>query len=322
MKLGELFLLGYKPDQVDFLSDFADQYGLGGVILFKHNFRSPENLAEEIRLLNKASGSNLIVCLDQEGGEVVRTENHIPLFPSPRYYAQRDDLEGLIISAQTTARYLRQLGVNLNLVPVCDVLTNPHSALLRRRSFGGNPNKVKAFAGAMIEEYHHRNIGCCCKHFPGLGSAEIDPHFKPAVTDISAEDFENTHWLPFKHCMELNVEMIMTTHLLARSLDPHNLATFSSKIVIDCLRNRLGFKGVVVTDDLGMGAISQDWTPADRALHSLQAGHDMLMFCHQKEEQEFAFNSLLELYNTGKIDMEEIKNKLQRIQNLKQRLEK
>jgi beta-N-acetylhexosaminidase len=322
VKIGELFLFGYGPDSAGFIMDFAQRNGLGGIILFQHNFDQIEILAEQIEEFKQAAGSNLIVCVDQEGGEVVRTETHTPAFPSPRHYARGNDPEGLKISASTTAKYLRQMGVNLNLTPVCDVLTNPRNSLMLKRCFGGESGIVSEYVGILIEEYHRHKIGCCAKHFPGLGSSEIDPHKKLAVTDISLEAFETTDWPPFKKAVGAEVEMIMTTHLLAKSLDPEHMATFSRIIATDYLRGKLGFEGVLVTDDLGMGAVTADYSPAESAVNALRAGHDMLMFCHDGKDQESAFKTVFDLYNNGELDRDEIAMKISRIRELKEKLER
>jgi beta-N-acetylhexosaminidase len=322
VKIGELFLFGYGPDSAGFLLDFARQHGLGGIILFQHNFDAIESLAKQLEAFKQAAGSNLIVCVDQEGGEVVRTETHTPVFPSPRHYVRANDPEGLRISARITAGYLRQMGINLNLAPVCDVLTNPRNSLMLKRCFGEDSGTVSEYVGVLIEEYHRHKIGCCAKHFPGLGSSEIDPHKKLAITDISREDFETTDWPPFKQAVESEVEMVMTTHLLAKSLDPEYMATFSRIIATDYLRGRLGFEGVLVTDDLGMGAVTSDYSPAERAVNALRAGHDMLMFCHDRKDQDSAFKSVLDLYNNGELDRDEIAMKISRIHKLKEKLER
>lgn len=322
MKIGELFLFGYEPERAGYLLDFARQNGLGGIILFQRNFDSLEALAEQIEAFKQAAGSNLIVCVDQEGGDVVRTESHTPVFPSPRYYGRANDTEGLIISARVTAGYLRRIGLNLNLTPVCDVLTNPCNELMLKRCFGENSAKVCKFVRLLIEEYHQNNIGCCAKHFPGLGSSEIDPHQKLAITENTRDDFEHIDWVPFKTAVESKVEMVMTTHLLARSLDPQYMATFSRIIVNDILRSQLGFEGVVVTDDLGMGAVAAEYSPGDRAANALQAGHDLIMFCHERKDQESAFKTVLDLYNKGELDRDEIAMKISRIRKLKEKLER
>ncbi len=320
IKVGELFLLGYKPDEFDFLEKFARKFGLGGVVLFEKNFESKAILAEQIRILNEITENRLIVSVDQEGGPVNRVREAFPLFPSARYYGDRNDIPGLKAMAKTTSHHLRELGVNTNLVPVCDVLTNPRNTLMERRSFGTDAALVTKCAGELIQEYQHDGILCCAKHFPGLGSADIDPHENISTTDINAEEFTRIHWQPFARAIELKVDMIMTTHLLATELDSEHMATFSRKIVDKHLRNELGFGGVIITDDLSMGAVKNNFTAEESVCEALKAGHDMVMICHNHEDQDSALNYLLECYNKGQVEKEEMDRKISLVNKLKDKL--
>jgi beta-N-acetylhexosaminidase len=322
MKIGELFMFGYMPGDFDFLRDFAQEHGLGGVILFERNLGSLDRISGEVERLKQAAGNQLIVSVDQEGGPVNRAKQDFPLFPSPRYYGDRADFDGIRTMARTTAKHLRALGINTNLVPVCDVLTNPDNILMRKRSFGENPEIVSKCILTLINEYHKGGVLCCAKHFPGLGSADIDPHKDISLTDIDHQEFEKTHWQPFKKAIAADVGMLMTTHIMANSLDPENMVTFSKEVVTNMLRGELGFKGVIITDDLNMGAISRNFSPEECGLESLRAGHDMILICHNKKDQETAFNSVLESYNNGRIDKDEIAAKVKRVKRLKEKLNK
>jgi beta-N-acetylhexosaminidase len=320
VRIGELFLFGYEPDNFRFLEVFARQNGLGGVIVFNRNCGSYNRLNDELQALTQAAGGKLLISVDQEGGEVVRLKENFPVFPSASFYSRNKDTESLRLSARTTSKYLRQLNINTNLVPVCDVLTNPDNILMRQRSFGADPGIVTEMMAILIDEYKRNGIVTCAKHFPGLGSSEIDPHMSVAVSHDNLSDFENIHWPPFQHAIKNGVDMIMTTHLLTKSLDCDNIATFSKIVVDDILRNKLGFNGVVVTDDLNMGAVAGDYSAGELALLALNAGHDLIMFCHHKNDQESAFKKVLDTYNSGKLDGDEIARKISRIQALKDKL--
>jgi len=320
VKLGELFLLGYEPGSFNSIKEFALCQGLGGVIIFERNLASREKLRAEIEDLCQAAGSNIIVAIDQEGGQVNRLKKNVPVFPSMHNYGLKNDIEGLRLFARTTAKYLCEYSINTNLVPVCDVLTNPDNHLMKSRSFGSRPDLVKRLSELVIKEFKRHYILSCAKHFPGLGSAQIDPHKATAMTEISKDEFDNDHWMPFRAAIDSDVDLIMTTHLLAKNLDPNNMATFSSIIVGEFLRKILGYKGVIVTDDLCMGGVASDFTPEQCAVKSLQAGHDLIMFCHKPDDRLKAFEAVAKAYDEGGLDIGKIENSIQLIQNLKKRI--
>lgn len=313
-------MFGYKPGDFESLRDFAEEHGLGGVILFERNLNSHYSMSGEIKRLNQAAGGRLIVSIDQEGGPVNRAKQEFPLFPSPRYYGDRKDFDGVRTMARTTAKHLRALGINTNLVPVCDVLTNPDNVLMKKRSFGTTPEIVSECVLSLIDQYHKGGMLCCAKHFPGLGSARIDPHEDISLTEITYQEFEHIHWKPFEMAIGADVDLFMTTHITAKSLDPENIATFSKEVVSNILRSKLGFEGVIITDDLDMGAVSKNFPPEECAPAALKAGHDMILICHNKKDQETAFNSVLESYNNGQIDRDEIAARIKRVKKLKEKL--
>jgi beta-N-acetylhexosaminidase len=320
IKIGELFMLGYEPGNFNFIEKWARQFGLGGVVLFEKNFESKTGLAEQLRILNEITENRLIVSVDQEGGPVNRIREEFPLFPSAKYYGDRKDLSGLKAMAKTTAHHLLALGVNTNLVPVCDVLTNRRNILMERRSFSSDADLVAQCVTELTREYQNNGIICCAKHFPGLGSADIDPHENISATVIELDEFRRVHWLPFAAAIELRIDMIMTTHLLSSELDSENMATFSRQILGGRLRDELGFKGVIVTDDLSMGAIKNNFSAEKSVYEALKAGHDMVMICHGRDDQNSALNYLQDCYNNGQLDRDEIEAKITSIGKLKDKL--
>lgn len=315
-----MFIFGLEMENYNFLLETAGTYGLGGVILFPRNLVSLDELHGQIKALEDRTGNPLIVAVDQEGGDVNRLEGIIPGFPSMSHFGRNHDKHGLRQFAHSTAKHLSKIGINTNFVPVCDVLTNPTNQLMRSRSFGSDPELVAEYAGLLIEEFTARGVITCAKHFPGLGSVWQDPHTSTATAEINRMEFERIHWLPFKKAIEADVPMVMTTHVLAPELDRENMATFSSAVVRDCLRIQLGFEGVIITDDLCMGGVADDFSPGERALEALAAGHDLVMFCHEPEDQKKAFSEVINSLDTGRIDQTRTSESLERIARLKGRL--
>jgi beta-N-acetylhexosaminidase len=186
--------------------------------------------------------------------------------------------------------------VNLNLAPVLDLaeFSNPNP-VLAERVFGNDPEIVSGFARVFMEEHKKRGVLTCGKHFPGLGSARFDPHERLSVSHEPFERFKKYHWKPFIFAVEHDVDMIMTTHLLAESIDPDNAATYSSKIV-EIIRKQLDFSGPVISDDLIMGGAAVDEGIGESALNSISSGHNLVIISRHIELQSNALETIKNSY--------------------------
>lgn len=316
--IGELFILGFDNGRVDLVEQFHRSFGLGGVIVFARNIESPSDLKLLIDDVKRRTAANIIVAVDQEGGAVVRLSgSEFPTFPSPAFYGDRHDLEGALHAAMTTACELKKLGINMNLAPVADVLTNPDNLLMKRRCFSGDVGEVSRFVEGVVRAQTEAGIASCAKHFPGLGDSVIDPHEKAAVCKRSDEYFRDTMFPPFAAAIRAGAKAIMTTHLLAPSLDPTGMATFSPRICRELIRGSLGFGGVVLSDDLDMGAV-QD--PEQAVPKAIAAGHDMILICHAVEKQIACADNLLKYVKSGNIDERDIVRRIESVRNLKKML--
>jgi len=315
-QIGELFMLGFDSEQLDLIKSFYEAFGLGGVILFARNFSSVHDIREIISEIMSLTSDNVIIAVDQEGGGVVRISgSEFPTFPSAASYGNRGDLEGAIHAAEMTARCLLDLGINMNLAPVADVLTNPGNDLMRSRCYSSDTAAVSDYVRAIVGAYNSSGIASCAKHFPGLGDSIVDPHVRLAVSNRLEEFCLEKMYPPFKAAIEENCPAIMTTHLKVKSLDSDNPATYSRPIVTGILRNSLGFNGVILTDDLDMGAIDdlEDAVPL-----ALTAGHDMVLICHSFDKQISCAERVQALIASGELDGDDIKRKIERVRNLKQ----
>jgi beta-N-acetylhexosaminidase len=186
--------------------------------------------------------------------------------------------------ARVCSSELKDIGVNYNLAPVLDVCEAGKEYFMEKRSLGGDPREVSRLGTHVIREMQSHGIATSAKHFPGLGEAVVDPHFKlPYVVkpeaDLRAQDI-----LPFQHAVAAGVASVMTSHTIYQHLDPENPATLSKIILTDLLRNELGYDGVVITDDLEMGAIEKEGDLGQAALQAFAAGADLLLICQSHEK--------------------------------------
>lgn len=285
-RLGQIFSLGYRglEPSAEFLK-LIRKYRIGGMILFPHPLEIKEQIKEDIELLQKESEIPPFVMIDQEGGRVNRITGNFPLFPANRYYAENKDKSGLYTAYSQTARELKRLGLNVNVAPVVDVLTNPLNQVIGDRSFGPDPELVAEFSKIAIRALREEGVLACAKHFPGIGDISEDPHKTLPSNPNSKERFERIDFLPFKEAISAEVDFIMSTHLFATELDPVFPATLSKKICSGILRDELNFKGVLITDDMQMKAIKNNFSIEDACLLAFEAGNDMILICENLDEQ-------------------------------------
>ncbi|MBW2467036.1 MAG: beta-N-acetylhexosaminidase [Deltaproteobacteria bacterium] len=288
--LGQLFMVGL-PELVldDSTRHLIEKFRINNFIYFKRNVESPEQLKKLSDDLCKAcSRSNLgppLIAIDQEGGSVSRLPPPFTQFPDARVLAEKDNPEkSLSDYARVCASELREIGVNYNLAPVLDVCEADREYFMERRSLGGDPEVVGRLGTLVAVELQAHGVAACAKHFPGLGAAVADPHIRlPYVAKTEAE-LRAQDILPFQQAVGAGVASVMTSHTVYHHLDPEYPATLSKKILTGLLRNDLGYEGVIITDDLEMGAIEKEGDLGRAALQAFTAGADLLLICHSHEK--------------------------------------
>ena len=266
--------------------------GVAGVVLFSRNFESPKQLQALTATIREEADRPLLIATDHEGGRVQRFTTGFTSIPTMREIGQRDDEMYAAEIAATIADELLNVGVNVNLAPVLDVDTNPLNPVIADRSLGSDPATVARLASAMIRAMQTRGIAACGKHFPGHGDTTLDSHTDLPTLSHDMKRLEHIELPPFRAAIDAGVQMIMTAHILLPALDPDHPATMSPTIITGLLRERLGFEGVIVSDDLDMAAVADRYTTGDAALRSLRAGVDLLLICQHPERAPAAIDSI------------------------------
>jgi beta-N-acetylhexosaminidase len=286
-----LFFVGFvgtsfTPELRDYIGDLWP----AGVILFSRNIEDPIQVAELNSSLQKFysdKGRRLIIGVDQESGRVARLKKPLTEFPPAYTMACDSRAEELVTAyARTTALELRMLGFNLDFAPVMDVLfdeDNLEETVIGDRSFGVDPVWAAKLGAKIIATFRESGLIPCAKHFPGHGGTKVDSHVRMPVDNSDADTISNLHLYPFREAARIGAEMFMTAHVLYTKLDPDNPATYSEYILQEVLRRDLAFEGLVITDDLGMGALSND-SIAQSALKAFKAGADLLLICNEPDE--------------------------------------
>ncbi|HEX6509123.1 MAG TPA: glycoside hydrolase family 3 N-terminal domain-containing protein [Chloroflexota bacterium] len=320
-KVGQLFVVsfpGTSPDPA-FLS-LLQRNRFGGVVLYGRNYSSPGQLRALLARLQEASSYPLLVCTDQEGGSVVRLRRGVHTFPSEAVYGRAGWTARVDADAATTAHDLHALGLTMNLAPVADVLSNGRSPI-GDRAFGSDPRLVARLTTAAVHGYQQHGLAAAVKHFIGLGHTSIDSHQSlPTVTQTLGQ-LEGADLLPFRAAVAAGVSTILVAHVALPAIDPvHRPASLSPVIIGGVIRKHLGFKGVVMTDSLAMGALPQGST-ADAAERALAAGADMLLISADHDIPAGVFDTAVErviaAVRAGRISQSRLDSAVARIVALK-----
>lgn len=289
-----------------------------GLILYRINFESPDQIRRLISDLENALGWRLLVCTDHEGGRVIMFRDGVTVFPSPQALGRTGNPSFARRQGEQEGRELRRLGIDVNFAPVLDVLTEAYSPNIGIRAYGQDPELVAKMGAARLSAMQVEGLSACAKHFPGLGPATLDPHLNLPTIGMTWEEFERAHGAPFMRAMRTAVHGLMTSHPLVPHLDPtpKTPVTFSRRIVHDYLRQKTGYKGVIFSDDLEMGAIAEICPIGEAAVRTMAAGHDMALACHDPAAQRQVFEALVEAYRSRRLPTEELEDSVRRIEGL------
>ena len=310
---------GPRPTQRD-IKLFRDTHA-GGLILYRINFRSPTQIKQLIRDLEDALGRRLLVTVDHEGGRVVMFQSGVTVFPDNLAFGAMGKTAHARAQGTIEGRELRRLGMDVAFSPTVDVLTDAFSPNIGIRSYGRDPQVVSRLAAARIRALQREAVSACAKHFPGLGPATLDPHLDLPIIPVKWAELRRRHLIPFEAAIQAGVDMIMSSHPLYPHLDPtpKTPATFSHRLMTDLLRREMGFKGVVASDDLEMGALRSLTSVGQAAVLAARAGHDLILCCHKENLQRHVFQSLKEAYQNRELSVKNLEESVIRIEALRGR---
>src|SRR5882672_6553359 len=291
-----------------------------GLILYRRNFETPEQHGRLLHDLESALGRRLLVATDHEGGRIVMLGRATTIFPDNLATGTAGDEAFAFRQGLFEARELRRLGVDVNFAPVLDVLTDRYSPNIGIRSYGKDPTVVTRYGVARIKGMQKGGLSACAKHFPGKGHSPLDAHLRLPTIDSTWAEMRAKHLPPFVAAVAEGVDCLMTSHPVYPNLDPARIpATFSRRIVHDHLRVEMGFRGVIVSDDLEMGAIGESCPIGEAVVKTAAAGHDLLLVCHTEPAQRAAAAALLEACRSGAIARREHEAAVERVRRLRAR---
>ena len=320
-KVGQLLMIGIQGTELDADSRFMlSEYHIGGVILFDRNMKSQE----QVRALNAAlqknaadAGLPLFLAIDEEGGAVARMKEAFPPPPAAAQIGRTGDLDAARRYADDTAQGLKAMGFNLNFAPVADL------GAADGRSYADDAATVTKFVAASLEGHAAAGLLATIKHFPGLGRGESDTHEDTVTVHADRAALEASDLVPFremiakrnaaKNAKEASGWFIMATHTMYPALDAKNPASLSPAILQSLLREELSYDGVIVTDDLEMGAISRHYGFDRAGVEAILAGADLVLVCHDYAHETAVYNGLLKAVKSGEISKDRLDASVRRI---------
>ncbi|BBU35398.1 glycoside hydrolase family 3 N-terminal domain-containing protein [Veillonella nakazawae] len=313
-KVGQLLMIGIHGKTLNDDAKFMlNEYRVGGIILFDRNMESKDQVKSLITDINKTGKSAgltpLFIGIDQEGGAVARMENQLIKVP-PAEALGKEPIEQAVSLAKQSGTELKDLGFNINFAPVADL------GLTYGRSFSTNPDEAVRYASAVGKAYDEAGLWYSYKHFPGIGKTDVDLHADTSVVPVSKETLLNEDTKVFVDLIKQskpNTYAIMVSHAMYPQIDADHPSSLSKAIITDWLRKDMGYNGVVVTDDMDMGALAKHYTFGDMAVQSILAGSDILLVCHEYEHMQEAYNGLMKAVKDGRISKERLDESVKRI---------
>jgi len=320
-KIGQMIIIGLEGYDVDdHTKEMIEENFIGGVILFSNNIKNPQQLLQLTNNLKEKNKNNrlpLFISIDEEGGRVSRLPSEFVKFPSNGIIGGKNNPELSYEIGSTIAKQIQALGFNIDFAPVLDIHSNPNNSVIGDRSFGSDKDKVGKLGIETMKGIQSQNIISVVKHFPGHGDTDLDSHSGLPSVDKDIDELMELELFPFKEAIENKADAVMVAHILYNEIDSQYPATLSESIMQEILRKQLGFKGLIFTDDMTMGAIVENYDIGKAAVQSIKAGSDIVLVCHGYENEDKVVKALKEAVKNGDISENRINESLYRIIQIK-----
>lgn len=315
-KVGQLVMVGVQGTDVDEDSLYMlHQFHFGGIVLFDRNMESEEQTRTLIRHLQEQAEEELplFIAVDEEGGLVARGKSFLEAPPSQEEIGATGNPEEAHRWAVKTAQDLKEMGFNMNFAPVADVGSG------RGRSYSDDPAEVLSFVKEAGRGYREQGLLYALKHFPGIGRGVVDSHKDISSIEVSEEELMESDLLPFRGMFEATQNgagldyLVMVGHLNYPDLEQEKPASLSKEIMTGLLRQKLGYRGIIITDDLAMGAVTGQYPLRQAGAEAIKAGADVALICHEYENQEAVYMGILEAVLDGSISEERLDESVRRV---------
>lgn len=320
-KIGQMIISGFDGTNLNSeITTLMTELKVGGVILFKRNIESSQQLkklTQDIKDLNKEISP--FISIDEEGGRVSRIPKDTKKFPTSMSIGESNDVEYAYKNGKELGNTLKDLGINMNHAPVLDIYSNPNNTVIGDRAFGTNEDIVSKMGIATMNGIADANIIPTVKHFPGHGDTDIDSHFGLPIVKKDLNELNKFEFIPFKKAIDEKCDAVMVSHIILEKIDPQYPSTLSKKVVTDILKKDLGFNGVVITDDINMGAITQNYSLKDACIKSIQAGVDILLIGNDVNITKKAIDEIKTAIESKIIDESRVNESVYKVLKLKEK---
>ncbi len=323
---GQMLISGFEGTQLTpETEDLIVNHHVGGFILFERNYESPEQLHRLLSDMQRLAASvtpglPLFISVDQEGGRIARLKEPFTSFPPPITLDRVRSMELAREYGRALTAELAEVGINMDYAPVLDVHTNPDNPVIGDRAFSSDPGWAARLAGAFLEGCRDTGMIPVGKHFPGHGDTHLDSHLDLPTVERSREELECVELEPFRQTIAHGLEAVMTAHVVYPAWDPDHPATFSKTILQSVLRDQLGFKGLIISDDLEMKAVEKFCPFESFGQLGVEAGIDVFLICHNREKVVDLHHQLVQGVKSGRINQDRVEASCQRVVELKQRI--
>lgn len=322
-KIGQLVMVGIEGTRMDDVArKMLDAYHVGGFIFFKDNIESTSQAVSLLNELKKANASNpvpLWLSIDEEGGRVTRFPEDYVKLPSSGKVGSGNDPDVTRQVGELIGQKVNSIGINMVYAPVLDVNSNPDNPVIGDRSFGETAEEVGRQGIASMKGIQEAGVVPVVKHFPGHGDTSVDSHLGLPVVTHDIKRLQELEIAPFRKAIEEGADVVMVGHLLMTAIDKNTPSSYSKAVITDLLRQELGFDGVVITDDMTMGAITKNIDAGEAAVQSILAGTNIVMIGHDYALEEAVIQAITEAVNSGVISGEVLDERVLATLALKQR---
>lgn len=322
-KIGQMMFAGISGTVMsESTNNLINSYHVGGLIFYKNNIASTSQivtLQNEIRTANEGNKLPLLLGVDQEGGRISRMPNEVKNLPTSLAIGNVNSPDYSYEIGTLLGKEVKAFGFNLNFAPVLDVNSNPNNPVIGDRSFGDNPEIVSRLGIETMKGMMNENVIPVVKHFPGHGDTSVDSHLELPTVNKSLAELEELELIPFQAAVENGADVVMAAHILLPKIDPDYPTSMSKVVLTDMLRKQLGFNGVIITDDMTMGAIADNYSIAQAAVQSVKAGSDIILVAHGDSNIAATIEALKAAVESGEIKEERINESVARIIRLKQK---
>lgn len=321
-KIGQMLMLGFEGYSInDDIKELIQNHHIGGLIVFERNIKDSDQLLSLINSLKQINTSSLplILSVDEEGGRVTRMPSEFVKIPSKQTIGNINSEDLAFKIGSIIGERIGSFGFNMALTPVLDINSNPNNPVIADRAYGTQPELVARLAIQEMKGIKEQCVIPVVKHFPGHGDTSVDSHIGLPILNHPLQRLKDFELVPFDEAIKNGADVVMVAHILIADIDADNPSSLSKAVITDLLRHHMNFDGVVISDDLTMGAITENMDLGQAAIKAVNAGSDIILVCHGYHDQIAIIKALKTAVEQGDISRQRIDQSVYRIISLKQK---